>query len=110
MWPAAHAGQPGSMKRTRRTRLPARAKPYVWALGVVWALPAALAGLGYLLLPHEVGPGQCEGIGFGCTLTPADTLLVLAVLAAPVLLVVGVITCVVIAVVQHRRAASSVPR
>ena len=48
-------------------------RPHLWILGVCWLLPAALVGLGWLLLRKELPPGQCEGIGFGCTLAPADT-------------------------------------
>lgn len=78
--------------------------PYAWALAVCWLLPAVVVAVGYVLLPHDNAGGQCEGIGFGCTLPPAEGLLFLGFLAAPVLLGVGLVVCVVIAVVQHLRA------
>ena len=79
------------------------ARPYLWALGLLWGLPALAVAVGYLVLPHELEGGGCEGIGFGCTLTPADTVLFLGVLAAGPLLVAGLVVMVVIAVAQSRR-------
>lgn len=82
----------------------ASARPYLWALGLLWVLPAVVVLVGYLVLPGDVPPGECEGIGFGCTTAPDDTLLLLAALAAPGLLGAGLIAVGVIAVAQRRRA------
>jgi hypothetical protein len=49
-----------------------RVGPYAAVVLVVWVLPALAALTGYLALPDELPPGQCEGIGFGCTLAPND--------------------------------------
>lgn len=87
------------MTRLRTTR---RSRPYLWALGILWLLPAVAVLIGYLVLPKHNPPGQCEGIGFGCTLTPADTVVLLAIMAAPVLLVAGLVAAVVIGLVQSR--------
>ena len=90
--------------------MPRELRPYAWLLGVVWGLPLLVSGVGYAILPKDVGPEQCEGIGFGCTLSPADTLLLLAGMSSVVLVPVGLLGVVVIAVVQtqrDRRRASS---
>ena len=90
--------------------MPRTLGPYAWLLGVVWGLPLLVTAVGYALLPKDVGPEQCEGIGFGCALSPADTLLLLAGMSSIVLVPVGLLGVVVIAVVQtqrDRRRASS---
>jgi len=80
------------------------ARPYLWVLGLLWLLPAVGVTVGYLLLPKHVEGAQCEGIGFGCQLPPADAVLFLAVIAGPFLVVAGALGCAVVAVVQARRA------
>jgi hypothetical protein len=97
---AGGTGHAGAMT----TRTAPRRRPYLWTLGVLWLLPALLVGLGWLVLPEDPPPGQCEGIGFGCTLSPADSVLLLGVLAAPALVTAGVAGVAVIAVVQAVRA------
>ena len=62
----------------------------MWAIGVLWVAPAVFVVAAHLLLPDHNASGQCEGIGFGCATTPADTVLLL-VLASPFLLLAGVI-------------------
>jgi hypothetical protein len=57
----------------------------------------------HLLLPDHNASGQCEGIGFGCTPTPADTVVILGVMASPFLLLAGVIAMTVIALRQAVR-------
>ena len=79
-------------------------RPYAWALGLLWLLPALAVTIGYLVLPKRNPPGQCEGIGFGCTLTPADGVVFLGMLAAGPLVAAGLVAVAVIAVVQGRRA------
>ena len=83
--------------------------PYVVALGVLWALPADLVVLLHLVLPDHNASGQCTGLGFGCTLPPADAVVFLAYLAALPLLLLGVVACLVIAAVQSRRRNRDVP-
>jgi hypothetical protein len=51
------------------TKPPARAFGYV--LFVLWVVPAVLLTAGILFLPDENADGQCEGLGFGCTLAPS---------------------------------------
>jgi hypothetical protein len=80
-------------------------RPYLWTLGVLWLLPGVLVALGWLVLPKDLPPGQCEGIGFGCTLSPADTVLLLGLMAAPALLAAGVIGVLLVATVQAVRSA-----
>jgi hypothetical protein len=82
------------------------ARPYAVALGVLWGLPLLGVIFLHLTLPKENASGQCDGIGFGCTLPPADGVLFLAIYFGPVLLVVGVLVCGAIAVVQGHRMRS----
>lgn len=78
-------------------------RAYAWLLGLLWGLPLLVTAVGYAVLPKGVGPEQCEGIGFGCTLSPADTLLLLAGMASVVLVPAGLVGVIVIVVVQARR-------
>ena len=79
------------------------ARPYLVALGLLWVAPAVLVLVLHLTLPDYNASGQCAGLGFGCTLTPSDGVLFLGYLAALPLVVVGLVTCLVIAVVRVRR-------
>ena len=83
---------------------PRTARPYLWTLGICWLLPAGAVAAGRALLPEHNASGQCEGLGFGCTLSPADGVVLLGLVAAPFLIVAGLVACVLIAVVQHRRS------
>ncbi|MHA3836814.1 hypothetical protein ACXR8F_13900 [Terrabacter sp. AAH1] len=78
-------------------------RPYAVALGLLWGLPLLLVVVLHLTLPTHVAGGGCEGIGFGCSLAPADAVVLLGMLAAPVLLLIGLVVCVVIAGVGARR-------
>lgn len=84
-----------------RTRSSAR--PYLWALGLLWLLPAVAVVVGHLTLPDEPSSGQCEGIGFGCTPAPNDAVLLLGLMAAPFLFAAGIVAVAIIALFQHRR-------
>ena len=83
--------------------MPRGLRPYAWLLGILWGLPLLVTAVGYAVLPKEVGPEQCEGIGFGCALSPADTLLLLAGMASIALVPAGILGVVVISVLQARR-------
>jgi hypothetical protein len=62
------------------------------------ALPIIVSAIVWVMLPHSVGPGQCEGIGFGCVPSPATTFVLWAlVFGLPAMLVVSGATCGVIA-------------
>ncbi|MGO4597571.1 hypothetical protein [Terrabacter sp. 2RAF25] len=78
-------------------------RPYAVALGVLWGLPLLLVVGLHFSLPTTNPGGQCSGIGFGCTPPPADAVVLLAMFAAPVLLLAGLVVCIVIAVVRARR-------
>jgi hypothetical protein len=79
--------------RTSRTT----GRPYVLLLGLI-ALAAAAYLLATGLAPDRNASGQCEGIGWGCTLTPRDTLLFLGFLGAiPALAIMLIVGCAVIA-------------
>ena len=75
-------------------------RPYLWVAGLLWVTPAAAVVVAHLLLPDHNASGQCEGIGFGCATTPADTVVVLGLIASPFLLLAGAIAMTVIAVWQ----------
>ena len=83
------------------------ARPYLVVLGLLWVLPAVVAELLHVTLPDHNAGGQCEGIGFGCSPTPADTGPLLLVLASPFLLVAGLVGCGVVALVKARRRRTS---
>jgi hypothetical protein len=72
----------------------------VWALAVLWGLPLVAVLGGYLLSPQNHPGGRCEGLGFGCVPSPADTWILLGMLAAPWLFVAGLVVVAVIATVQ----------
>ena len=78
-------------------------RPYAVTLGLLWVLPVVLVAVLHVTLPDYNASGQCSGLGFGCTLTPADFVLFVGYVAAPVLFVLGVVACLVIAFVQSRR-------
>jgi len=77
---------------------------YAWVAGVAWILPLVGFHVLHELLPDYNANGQCEGIGFGCTLTPADTVDLLRIITYPVLFVAGIVAMTWIAA---RRARSS---
>jgi len=78
-------------------------RAYALVLGFFWVLPAVLVAVLHWVLPDHNRPGQCEGLGWGCTLTPADSVLLFGFLAAPFLLVAGPLACVVIFAVRYVR-------
>ncbi|GIG40932.1 hypothetical protein [Cellulomonas phragmiteti] len=92
-----------------RTRISTGLRPYLWALGLTWALPAVLVLVGWVVLsltedaPACPDPTNCLGI------EPANgMLLVAAVFLMPVCAVAGLLAVAVIAVrkAARRRQAS----
>ena len=75
---------------------------YVWALALLWALPAVAFSAWILTAPEHNPDGQCEGIGFGCTLTPHDGAVFMAMISTPVLLLAGGLACLTIWVLRRR--------
>jgi hypothetical protein len=82
---------------------PRSVRPYIIALGLLWIVPAVFVLVLHLTLPDYNASGQCTGLGFGCTPAPADAVLVLGYLAALPLFLLGMVACLVIAVVRTRR-------
>lgn len=78
---------------------------------LAWILvPAALLLVVWFVSPDYNPSGQCEGLGFGCTLSPRDLIELAVVFCWPIAL--GVIffgLCVVTAVEQHRWMPDSGP-
>lgn len=79
------------------------AKPYLWALGLLWGLPLLVVAGGYLVLPKDGPDEQCGGLGILCGLSPAETLLLWGLLASAVLVPLGVVAVALISLVQRRR-------
>lgn len=94
------------MTTTAPTKASARA--YLWALGLLWLLPTGVFLVGYAVLDQDVHGASCEGIGFGCSLSAADTWgLVWVMVGLPAFFFLGLAAVVVIAVVQRRRRTRS---
>ncbi len=74
------------------------ARLYWMVLGLLWGLPAVIGLVAWLALPDENASGQCEGIGFGCTPTPKDSVLLLAIVVVPVMGLLGAVAVGLIAV------------
>ena len=52
---------------------------------LLWLLVVIVCwGFAWVVAPDANAGGQCEGLGFGCTLTPQDSLALVAFFAAPV--------------------------
>ena len=94
-------GRPRLVHRLHMTNHRSR-MPYAWALGLLWALPTVFFSARLLTAPDHNSSGQCEGIGFGCVLTPYDGTVFLAVVSAPVLFLAGVLACLTIWHVRRR--------
>lgn len=77
-------------------------RPRVIALLLLWGLPAAVVGVGSLVLSEERPDVQCGGLGVLCGMSPADEILFLGYVAAPFLIVLGLVL-VIIEVVHARR-------
>jgi hypothetical protein len=58
----------------------------------------------YLTLPDYNANGQCEGIGFGCVLTPKDGTQFVAMFLYPFVVVAGLLIMGVIAITRRQRA------
>jgi len=66
----------------------------VWSFFTHW--------VGYLTLPDYIS-GGCEGIGFGCTLTPKDGTVLVAALLYPLVVAAGLLIMGVIAMARAWR-------
>jgi len=73
-----------------------RWRPYQRVMGLFWAAPAGVLLLAYLVLPDHISR-QCEGIGFGCTVTPKDGTVLLAMYVYPLVVVAGLLIMSIIA-------------
>ncbi|TYP85952.1 hypothetical protein [Blastococcus xanthinilyticus] len=85
------------------------ARAYWYVLGVLWLLPALAVVVGSLVLPDENADGQCTGIGFGCSVTPADGVGLAAAFAAPFLGIGGLLGMVLLALLRDRPAFARMP-
>lgn len=110
-----------AMVRARLGRMPPASsrsalRPHLVALGLLWGLPLLLVVGGYLVLPKDKPNAQCGGLGFGCSLSDADAVLLIGMLASPYLVAAGIVAVLLIAIVQlvrhrarrHTRSGASV--
>lgn len=79
------------------------ARPHVLALLLLWGLPAAVVWVGSVLVPDERPDVECGGLGVFCGMSPAEEIVFYGYVAAPVLIVLGLVALIVISVVQARR-------
>lgn len=71
---------------------------------LLWLLVVIVCwGFAWVVAPDVNSGGQCEGIGFGCTPTPQDSLALAAVFAAPALIGTVLLGTVVALVVDRAR-------
>lgn len=63
--------------------------PYALVAMAFWILPAIVLIVGYTVLPDYIASGQCEGLGGGCTLTPKDGTVLIAIVIYPWVLAAG---------------------
>jgi len=70
--------------------------PYQCVMGLFWAAPAGVLLLAYLVLPDHIS-SQCDGIGFGCLVTPKDGTVLLAMYVYPLVVVAGLLIMSIIA-------------
>ena len=79
-----------------------RWRPYLAVAGLFWGLPGGVLLIGYLTLPDYIS-SRCEGIGFGCALTPKDGTVLVAMLWYPLVVGAGLLIMGVIAMARAWR-------
>ena len=106
--PAHRAADTGG-KRTMSSRsaTPTRdrrwRRSYLGVMGLFWGAPGGALVVGYLVLPDSISNSQCAGTLFGCSMTPQDAMVLLAVLVYPLVVAAGLLVMGVIAVGQAWR-------
>jgi hypothetical protein len=80
-------------------------RPYLVVALLFWAAPVVLLLFGYLVAPAHNSSG-CEGLGFGCSPSPKDSILLVAIFGYPSLVVAGLLIMGVIAATQAWRRRS----
>ena len=88
-----------------RSATPARGRrrPYLWVMGLFWAVPGGALIVGYLVLPGTVASSQCARTLFGCSIAPKDGMVLLAVFVYPLVVVAGALVMGVLAMGQAWR-------
>jgi hypothetical protein len=94
-----------SSRTDTRSRLRHR-WPYLGVAGLLWAIPGGLLLVGYLALPDHISGGHCGGVGFGCTITPKDWTVVLAMFVYPFFVGAGFLAMAIIAMGRAWRGRS----
>jgi hypothetical protein len=77
--------------------------PYVAMLAFA-ALPPLLLELIGIFGDHSVPPGECEGIGGGCVLSPAGTARLILLFVLPVMVLWAAGAMIVLALLRRRPA------
>ena len=75
--------------------------PYVVMLTCT-ALPPLVLALVAVLGSDSVPEGQCEGLGWGCTLSPADTAKLLLLFVLPIMVIWAAAALVALALLRRR--------
>lgn len=88
--------------RVTASPAPHRGRRAVATLGAWLLLAIACWGVAWVVAPDANAGGQCEGLGFGCTLTPKDALTFAAFLATPVAVRTLLLALLIIVVAVQR--------
>ncbi len=89
------------MTRVERPGSGSSALPYVVMLAFA-AVPPIVLELINVFGAHSVPAGECEGIGWGCTLSSSDTAKLLLLFVVPVCVVWAAAAAVVLALLRRR--------
>ncbi|MDN3356901.1 hypothetical protein [Actinomadura sp. DC4] len=84
------------------------ALPYVMVLAFAALPPVALELYG-LFGDKSVPPGQCEGLGFGCALSPAETARLFLLFVLPVMALWAVVAVIGLALLRRRAGFRDLP-
>jgi len=91
----------GTAEAPARSTRPRGSLAVLAALLLLWVL----WGAAWLVAPDRNPGGQCEGLGFGCTLTPHDTVAIAGVIVVAPLTVLVLVVTLVVRLVRIRRGS-----
>ena len=89
-----------SSRRATPTRDRRWRRSYLGVMGLFWVAPGGALVVGYLVLPDSVISSECAGTIFGCSMTPKDAMVLMAVLVYPLVVAAGLLVMGVIAMGQ----------
>jgi len=91
-------GEPNGVSRIRRIAIRAH---LLWLVVVAGTVALTLVHVAQVT---KARPGDCDGIGFGCSLHGADAVVFAALYVVPIALVVLALGHTIIALIAHRAA------